>query len=353
MASDLGDCWSLADIHAIARGRLDQNLLQMINGGAGEGAAVDRNSAAFAPFLLRPRMLTGVDMPSLETQVLGIALAAPLMFAPSGLHGLAHSEGELATARAAASEGLGMVLSAGSSVPIEEVAAVGAPLWFQLYWGRDREAVRALVDRAKAAGARAICLTLDMPARPWLNGAMRLAVSVIGHVRPAHGTPRSAHLESKAAWDHDARLTWEDLGWLRSIADLPLVLKGIMTAEDASLACQHGADAVFVSNHGGRVLERGSAPIEVLAEIVEAVAGRCEIYLDGGIRSGSDIAIALALGARAVMIGRPVQWGLAAGGSAGVSRVVELLLGELGSVMTMLGAASPAALSPAHIRRAR
>lgn len=344
---------SIAEIHNAAIRILDPHVLQLIDGGAGSGDAIRANEAAFDRWALRARALSGVENPDLGVSVLGVPLAAPLMFAPSGLHGLAHPEGEKATAAAARTAGLLMVISTHASFAVEEVAREGAPLWFQLYWGRDRDAVRALVERAEAAGCKAICLTVDMPTRPLLDQRMREAVAAIAHVEPAHGKPRSAHLDGLAAWDHDARLTWPDLAWLRSITALPIVIKGVMTGEDAHLAAEHGAAAVIVSNHGGRVLERGQATLETLPEIVDAAGDRIEIYLDGGIRRGSDIAVALALGARAVLIGRPVQWGLAVGGAAGAGRVAALLIDELRSLLTMMGAPSAAALSRASVRERR
>ena len=342
-------CRTVADVHALAAESLDRHVLQMINGGAGSGASIDRNSTAFDNFTLRPRVLSGVMTPVLTTSILGVEATAPLMIAPTGMHGLTHPDGERATASAARRAGLPMVISTHASVAVEDVATTGVDLWFQLYWGRDREAVRDLIQRAETAGCRALCLTLDMPTRPWLSIAMREAVAAIAHAKPAHGTPRSAHLDSLATWDHDASLSWRDLDWLRGQTRLPIVLKGIMTGEDAALAVDHGA-AIIVSNHGGRVLERSAATIEVLAEIVSAVQGRCEIYLDGGVRRGSDVVIALALGATAVLIGRPAQWGLAAGGEDGVVHVLELLKSEYAGLLMMLGVSHSSGLSSDHIR---
>lgn len=351
MDTDLDAACSLDDIHRLGLAALDPKIAKMIDGGAGMGDTICANQAAFAAWALRSRVLTGVSEISLETTVLGKTIAAPLMFAPSGLHGLSHPDGELASARAARASGLLMVLSTHSSFPVEEVAAQGAPLWFQLYFNADRGAVRALVERAEGAGCGALCLTADMPMRPWIDADMRAAVAAVAHVKPAHAAPLSVHLEANATWNHDARLTWKDLDWLRSITKMPLIIKGVMTGEDGALAMEHGAAALIVSNHGGRVLDRGRATLEVLPEIVDAVAGRAEIYLDGGVRRGGDIAIALALGARAVLIGRPVPWGLAAAGEAGVKRVAAILTEELRSVMFMLGARTPAEITRASIAR--
>jgi 4-hydroxymandelate oxidase len=351
MASDLDGVFRLEDVHKLALAKLDPAVAHLIDGGAGDGACIEANEKAFADWALRARVLSGVSEVSLTASVLGEALGAPLLLAPSGLQGLSHPEGELASAAAASEASIGMVLSTHSTFPVEQVAAIGAPLWFQLYFNADRAAVRDLVQRAEAAGCKALCLTTDMPTRPWIHAQMRAALAAVAHVEPAHGAPRQGHLDAAIAWDHDSRLTWDDLEWLRSITAMPLVLKGVMTGEDAALAVQHGVAGVVVSNHGGRVLEQGRASLAALPEIVESVAGGAEIYFDGGVRRGGDIAIALALGARAVLVGRPVPWGLAAGGRAGVRRVIDMLLGELRSVMFMLGARTPAEITRTHVAR--
>jgi isopentenyl diphosphate isomerase/L-lactate dehydrogenase-like FMN-dependent dehydrogenase len=244
-----------------------------------------------------------------------------------------------------------MVLAMNSSLSVELVAAEGAKLWFQLYWGVERDFLLDIMARATSAGCKAFCLTVDMPVRPTILGPMRRMLAVVGDVQPAHGFPRSGHLALQARWDHDARLTWNDLEWLRARSTLPIVLKGIMTAEDAVLAADHGADAIIVSNHGGRMLEEGFATAEVLPGIAAAVGHRLAILVDGGIRNGSDVAKALALGARAALIGRPALWGLAVGGAAGVERILELVREELQSVMGMIGAASADAVDASTIAR--
>ncbi len=207
-----------------------------------------------------------------------------------------------------------MVLSMGSSRTIEDVAATGVRFWFQCYWGEDRARLRDLVQHAAAAGCRAICLTVDMPVRPWLSSEMRTGLTEIGHVVPAYMQPRSVHTDPTRAWEHDARITWRDLDWLRSLTALPLVLKGIMTAEDAVLAADHGVGAVIVSNHGGRALDGVAATADALPPIVAAVGGRMQLLVDGGLRSGADVAKAIALGADAVLVGRPVLWGFSSRG---------------------------------------
>jgi isopentenyl diphosphate isomerase/L-lactate dehydrogenase-like FMN-dependent dehydrogenase len=337
---DLNQLFGLDEFESLAMKRMTVAARDLCQEGAGKGSAVRANSTAWKQWALRARVLRDVSQRDLSTSVLGTRVSLPLLIAPSGLHGLVHSEAEVATARAARSSGTLMVLAMNSSLSVEQVAAEGAKLWFQLYWGVERDFLVDIMARAASAGCKAFCLTIDMPVRPWILGPMRRMLSVVGDVRPAHGFPRSGHLALQARWDHDARLTWNDLAWLRVRSALPIVLKGIMTAEDAVLAADHGADAIIVSNHGGRMLEEGFATAEVLPSIAASVGRRLEIFVDGGIRTGSDVAKALALGARAALIGRPALWGLAVGGAAGVERVLGLVREELQSVMGMIGAAS-------------
>jgi 4-hydroxymandelate oxidase len=337
------------DFERVAIDRMTPEARDLANLGAGEGKAVARNRAAWGRWALRQRVLRDVGTCDTAVDLFGVPVSMPLLIAPSGLHGLVHPDAESATARAAQAADTLMVLSMNSTLPVEEVAPHCDKFWFQLYWGADRGFLRELMARAAGAGAKAFCLTLDMPVRPWLLGPMRRALAAVGDVRPAHGFPRSGHLQDDARWDHDARLTWADLSWLRANSPLPIVLKGIMTAEDAALAVEHGADAIIVSNHGGRVLDEGLATAEALPAIVAAVAGRIDVHVDGGIRSGADIAKALALGARTALIGRPALWGIAAGGGEGLAAMLDLLRGELRSVMGMIGAGSVAAIDRSSI----
>jgi 4-hydroxymandelate oxidase len=339
-AIDLNQIYRLDEFESLAMKRMTVAARDLCQEGAGTGSAVRANAAAWRQWALRARVLRDVSQRDLSTSVLGTRVSLPLLIAPSGLHGLVNSEAEVATARAARSADTLMVLAMNSSLSVEKVAEEGAKLWFQLYWGVELDFLADIMARAAAAGCKAFCLTVDMPVRPWILGPMRRMLGVVGDVQPAHGFPRSGHLALKARWDHDARLTWNDLAWLRARSTLPIVLKGIMTAEDAVLAADHGADAIIVSNHGGRMLEEGFATAEVLPNIVASVGRRLEILVDGGIRTGSDVAKALALGARAALIGRPALWGLAVGGAAGVERILELVREELLSVMGMIGAAS-------------
>lgn len=361
--SDLTRLINLHDFEVAGQPRLTSNALDYYRSGANDGHTLSNNQAAFARLRLRPRMLNDVSHVRLETSVLGLPLSAPIGFAPSAFHGLAHPDAELATVRACAAAGRVMTLSTLSNTSIEEVAAqADGRLWFQLYLYRDRELARALVERAGAAGARALVLTVDTP-----RLGRREANERNGFVLPPHlGMPNVGSREQMSQIDAeggsqlaeyfaeliDPSLSWRDVEWLRGITDLPIVLKGILTAEDAELAVQHGAAAIWVSNHGGRQLDTAVASIEALPEVVQAVDGRAEVYLDGGIRRGTDVLKALALGARAVFLGRPVLYGLACGGEAGVSRMLDLLTEELRLAMALSGQSDVAGLSPALVRGA-
>ena len=361
--SDLTRLINLHDFEVAGQPRLTSNALDYYRSGANDGHTLSNNQAAFARLRLRPRMLNDVSHVRLETSVLGLPLSAPIGFAPSAFHGLAHPDAELATVRACAAAGRVMTLSTLSNTSIEEVAAqADGRLWFQLYLYRDRELARALVERAGAAGARALVLTVDTP-----RLGRREANERNGFVLPPHlGMPNVGSREQMSQIDAeggsqlaeyfaeliDPSLSWRDVEWLRGITDLPIVLKGILTAEDAELAVQHGAAAIWISNHGGRQLDTAVASIEALPEVVQAVDGRAEVYLDGGIRRGTDVLKALALGARAVFLGRPVLYGLACGGEAGVSRMLDLLTEELRLAMALSGQSDVAGLSPALVRGA-
>jgi 4-hydroxymandelate oxidase len=337
---DLDTFWDLRAMEEAAKVHLAPEIRTLVNEGAGDSAGVRANCRAWQRWAIRSRVLRDVQTCDAHQTALGVPLSMPILIAPSGLHGLIHTDAEAATARAAKSADTIMVLSTSSSLPMESVAKEGATWWFQLYWGKDRRRLQSLIERAATAGCRALCLTLDLPVRPWLHKAMRAGLATIADIEPAHGLARRAHLTADSSWDHDSSLTWKDLTWLMEVSTLPIVLKGVMTAEDARLAVDHGAAGIVVSNHGGRALEEGMSTAEVLQEIIAAVEGRLEVFVDGGIRSGSDVYKALALGARAVLLGRPVLWGLALGGDRGVRRVLDIVHGELRSVMGMAGAAS-------------
>jgi isopentenyl diphosphate isomerase/L-lactate dehydrogenase-like FMN-dependent dehydrogenase len=344
------------DYAQAAQERLEPGAYGYIAGGAGDERTLRANAAAFARWELRPRVLVDVGSVSTATIVLGTEVALPVLVAPTAFQRLADPDGELATARAAAAVGTVMTLSTLSSVtPAELAAAVpGAPQWFQLYWSRDRGFTQGLVEAVVEAGFRALMLTADLPVAGRRERDLRAGFALPADL-PLPNLPISLqredfHAALQAAVDDT--LTWRDLEWLRSLCSLPLVVKGILTAEDALLAAEHGAAAVVVSNHGGRQLDGVPATLDVLPEVVEAVGGRVEVLVDGGIRRGVDVLKALALGARATLSGRAVLWGLAAGGEEGAARVLALLREEIELGLKLLGCQSPEDVTRAHVRRA-
>jgi len=288
------------------------------------------------------------------TTVLGTELAMPIIAAPVAYQRMAHPEGELAVARGAVAAGTLMCLSSfATSSPADVGAAAEGARWFQLYWHPDREVTKEMLAQAREAGFAAVVLTVDLPVlgpreRDLRTGftlhpdyRMEVYASALGDLGVV--TP------AIAAQLVDPRLTWRDLEWLHEHAGLPVIAKGILTAEDAVLAAEHGCDAVVVSNHGGRQLDRAVASLDALPEIAEAVGDRVEVLVDGGIRRGTDVAIALALGARAVLVGRPVIWGLAVRGAEGVEHVFQLLRDELLLALALLGCATPDAVGRSHV----
>jgi len=323
---------NLEEYEPLARAVLPPHVFDFVAGGAEDERTLARNRAAFARLLLRPRVLSGLKEPTLTTTVLGQPVTMPVLLAPTGEHCLVYPVGEAATARAAGAAGTVLIVSTASSLPLEVIAAAAdGPLWFQLYALQDRAATEALVRRAAAAGYRALVVTVDTP--------------VLGRrereIRSGYAVRRSLHRGNfpDGRVPLHAALTWEDVDWPRTPTPLPLVVKGVLRGDDAAQAVAHGAAAVIVSNHGGRQLDGVPATIEVLEEVVQAVADRAEVYLDGGVRRGTDVLKALALGARAVCIGRPYLWGLAVGGQAGVERVLTLLREELATAMYLAGCA--------------
>jgi 4-hydroxymandelate oxidase len=355
---DLAGIVRLRDFEAPARERIHPAAWAYYAGGGYDEHVLADTLAAWDAFRLRPRVLTGVTGIDATTTILGRPASLPIGIAPAALHGLAHREGELATARAATAAGAIHVVSTVASHTIEDVAAAapGGRRWFQLYVQRERAVTRALVERAAAAGYEALCLTVDLPVLGYRDEVLRL------HFDP--GADAYANLPRRDVWRPDAdldemvdmrsvELTWNDLDEIRSWAPIPLVLKGILTAEDARLAVEHGADAVWVSNHGGRQLDRVAAGIDVLEGIVDAVEGRAEVYLDGGIRRAPEILPAPALGARAVFTARPFLWALACAGEAGVTHGFGILREELERGLALMGTPTPASLTRGHVTRVR
>lgn len=318
----------------LARQKLAPAAWDYIAAGAEDEVTLARNRSAFERLALRPSLLVDVEQIDTSTTVLGQSIAAPILIAPMGQHGFVCPEAEIATAAAAAAAGTILVASISASRAIEDIAAAATgPLWFQMYlFYRDRERSAAMIRRAAAAGCRAIVLTVDSPRWGRKERSLRTEDGLSWQIGNLAALPPSQY-----RYLDGAPATWEDVRWLQSITTLPIVIKGILTAADAALAVRYGAAAVVVSNHGGRQLDGAVASIEALPEIVAAVAGQCEVYLDSGVRRGTDVLKSLALGARAVFVGRPVLWGLAVDGPQGAAKVLLMLKDELAWAMALCG----------------
>jgi 4-hydroxymandelate oxidase len=337
---------NLLELDDLARQTLDPAAYDYIAGGADDEVTLRENRAAFGRWRLRPRYLVDVSHVYLSTTILGQPISFPVLVAPSAYHKLAHPDGELATARACAATGTIMISSTASTYPIGEIAAQGAPVWFQLYTYKERAITEMLLAKAVAAGAQALCLTIDVPhignrERDTRNRFTLPNGIVMANLLDADlaQMPRNPDGSGLAAYSMlwDPALTWDVIPWLKSRCNLPIVVKGIMTADDAKLAAENGAAAIVVSNHGGRQLDSVAGTLDVLPEIVDAVGGHLEVLLDGGVRRGTDVLKALALGARAVLLGRPVIWGLAIGGAEGATQVLSALRNELATDMMLAG----------------
>lgn len=355
LADRLARVVRLADFESLARAAMDPSAYDYVAGGAWDEITLADNEAAWRRRRLRPRVLVDVSRVDPSTTLLGMPSAFPLAIAPMAMHGLAHPDGEIATACAAAASGVPFIVSTMSSRSIEEISAAApdAVRWFQLYVQQDRMVTRSLVERAAAAGYGAIVLTVDLPVlghreRDRRSGFELPALGNFAIVPPTHGS-HGRGVPGDLAGVLSSTLTWADLASIRDWSGLPLVLKGIMTADDAHLAIEHGVEGVVVSNHGARQLDRVPASLDVLAEVVAAVGGRAEVWVDGGVRRGLDIAIALALGARGVLLGRPVLWALAAAGQPGVERALAIMREEFEITLALLGAPTPAHVRPEHL----
>lgn len=335
---------NLFEYQEIAKERLDPGDYDFIAGGATDEITIRRTRAVLDSIMMRPRMMVDISERDVSTTVLGQKINLPVMLDPAGNHGAAHEEAELATARAAGAAGTVMVVSSHAARTMEDVAgAATGPLWFQQYLFKDRGLTLEMAARAEEAGYTALCLTLDAKVPPKRERNIRN--DYVGSASPNY-----AQLDLGAyRWKFDAEMpagpsdirdtasTWPDLDWLAANIRLPVVVKGIMTGEDGKHSADHGAKGMIVSNHGGRYLDTTLATIEVLPEVVQAVGGNAEVYMDGGIMRGSDVFKALALGAKSVLIGRAIFWGLAVDGEAGVVSVLEMLKSELDATMGMCG----------------
>ncbi|HEV7481721.1 MAG TPA: alpha-hydroxy acid oxidase [Solirubrobacterales bacterium] len=349
---------NVADFERIAAAKLDPGVLGYFAGGAGDELTLADNVAAWSRWRLRPRVLAEVGEVSTAAEVLGGPVTMPVLVAPVAYQRLLDPEGEIGMARAAAEAGTVMCLSTLATVRPSEVAAAvpRGRRWFQLYCFRDAAVTRALMDEAVESGFEAIVVTADAPRggnreRDRRTGFRIPATLGVPSVAAALGVEREVTIEETFGL-MDPNLGWADLEGLVSESSLPVLVKGLVTAEDAELAVAHGAAGVIVSNHGGRQLDRALATGDALPEVVDAVAGRATVLVDGGIRRGVDVAVAVALGADAVMIGRPAVWGLAVAGSAGAGQVLGLLRDELELALALCGCASPAGLGRTHVRRA-
>lgn len=360
---------NIEDLRTIARRKLPRAIFDYVDGGAEDEYTLRANRLGFQRYTFNPRVLVDVSERDQSTTVLGQRIASPLILAPTGFTGMLAPRGEVLAARAAARKGIIYTVSTMSICSMEEVArdAPGEHLWFQLYVWKDREITRSLIERARAAGYRALVLTVDTPVLgqrerdirnglilppritlqnvtdtlrrvSWLRGMLTSPKLTFGNFV---GTPGVKHdavsLASFTTQQFSPAITWKDLDWFRSVWQGPMVLKGVMCAEDARLAVEHGVEAIAVSNHGGRQADYLPGAVEVLPEIVDAVEGRAEVILDGGVRRGSDVVKALALGARACMIGRAFNYGVAAGGQAGAEKAIEILSGEIDRCLALIG----------------
>jgi 4-hydroxymandelate oxidase len=351
-------CLNVADLEVIARRRMPRAYFDYYAGGAEDERTLAANRAAFDRYALFPRVLVDVSRVDLAVEVLGARLAMPILLAPAAYQRLAHPEGEIATARAAGAAGTLMAVSTLATASLEEVAAAaGGPLWFQLYVYRDRAISKQLIARAEAAGYRALVVTVDTPRlgrrERDLKSRFTLPRGVsIGNFKDSGRLARwDAHggMAAYASRELDPSLTWEALEWMRGQTRLPIVVKGVLRADDAARAAAAGVAGVWVSNHGGRQLDGAQAAILALPAVVAAVGGRAEVYVDGGFRRGADVLKALALGARAAFIARPYLWGLAAGGEPGVRRVLDLMRDELEAAMALAGCPAIAAVDTSLI----
>ena len=338
---------NLFDYEALAQPRMPPPVWDFVVAGAGGELTVAENRRAFDRILIRPRMLADVSRVDTTTTALGAEVRAPILIAPTGPQGALTPAGECATAEAAGRAGALMIASGGSNRTIEAIAGTAAgPLWMQLYLFPERERTLALVRRAEAAGCRAIVLTVDSPVFGRKDRTFR--------TEDDFDWPANANLAGlpppRLPWMRGAPATWADVDWLRSETQLPVILKGILAPEDAAMAVERGVEAIVVSNHGGRQLDGVPAGIDALAEIAPVVDGRCELYVDGGVRRGTDVLKALALGARAVLVGRPILWGLAVNGADGVFDVLEMLRRELAAAMALSGRATIADIDRSLVR---
>lgn len=327
------------DYEPMARELLTKEIYDFIAGGAGDELTLRENTTAFTRWVLRPRILRGIVGRDTAVEILGANLSMPVMIAPWGYQRIVHPEGELATARAAARARTLMVVPTPAEGHLEAIADVSdAPKWMQLYIFEDRGYTERLLHRVAEAGFGAVMLTADLPVRGSRDRDRRNNFEIPQSLRPPGGV-------------YDQGISWDDLEWIRERAPLPILVKGILTAEDARRAVDVGADGIVVSNHGGRQLDGTQASIEALPEVVQAIGSQTTVLMDGGVRRGTDVLKAIALGAAAVLVGRPTAWGLAVDGEDGVFRVLEILREELDAAMALTGCCTISDITPELVAR--
>ncbi|MDT8399687.1 MAG: alpha-hydroxy acid oxidase, partial [Pseudomonadales bacterium] len=353
--TDPSEVVNVFEMEEIARGKVPPAHFGYLNSGVDSDGTLRANREGFTRFQIRPRRLVDVSHTDMSVNVLGTQAASPIFLSPIGSLGAVHYEGEVGAARAAAAKNMHIILSTQASNPIEAVAeAHGSPIWFQLYSTNRWEYTVAMLKRAEAAGCTAVALTVDLPGGRNTETSAILAREDarqcdLCHV-PGRSKPMFEGLDMRGVGLVDAAMTWEVIARMKEVTRMKVLIKGIETAEDGALAVQYGADGVIVSNHGGRATETGRGTIEALPEVIAAVNGRIPVIVDGGIRRGTDVFKALALGAAAVGIGRPYAWGLGAFGQAGAERVLDLLNRELGIAMRGSGTPSIAEIGPSYIQ---
>ncbi|XP_032998733.1 hydroxyacid oxidase 1 [Lacerta agilis] len=355
----------IADFEEHAKKFLRKSVYDYYKSGADDQQTLAENVSAFSRLRLYPRMLRNVSAVDLSTSILGQKLSMPICVAATAMQCMAHVDGEIATARACRSMGTGMMLSSWSTTSIEEVAqeAPKAIRWLQLYIYKDREVTRSLVKRAEKAGYKGIFVTVDTPFLGKRLDDVRNKFQLPPNLRMKNFETNDLAFSSETGYGEnsglsvyvaeaiDPSINWEDMKWLRGLTSLPIVAKGILRADDAREAVKHGVNGILVSNHGARQLDGVPATVEVLPEIIEAVEGKVEVFLDGGVRKGTDVLKALALGARAVFVGRPVIWGLAYKGEEGVKEVLKILKEEFQLAMALSGCQNVEAIDRTLVRR--
>ena len=331
--------YSLSEYEEDAKLKIDPAVYDYIAGGAGSEQTLRNNEAIFSLVRIIPRMLVGVDMPDTGIELLGSRLSTPILIAPMAFHKLVHPEGEVATARAAKSQGIISIASTMSTINLEAIAPENPDLsWFQIYVFKNRNITKNLIHRAQKAGYKALVVTVDVPQMGIRKRDIKNQFKLPAHLQPANfidfnNKSTKETVISFTATTFDSKLTWDDITWLQSITTLPIIIKGILAPEDVKIALNYNVAGIILSNHGGRQTDSAVTALEMLPEAVNIIQGRIPLMIDGGIRCGTDVFKALSLGANAVLIGRPILWGLASGGQLGVQNIIDLLQKEL--VLTM------------------